>query len=204
MFPTRRAAAVVVVAVVLIPLLGGCARYEYDLVAPPELARHVGTKADEVVRLDPLEYRFRTVENRLVMSVFNPTSDPITLLGGQSYVVAPSGQSHPLRVRTIAPGAFIRLVLPPMRPYFRSSGPTFGIGLGVGISSRRYYGRGFYPGPFHDPFWDEPRYYTYYDEADATYWDWRGETDVRVNLVYQRAGNSETFSDLFTFHRKKM
>jgi hypothetical protein len=30
--------------------LTGCARYEYDLVNPPDLARHIGGKADEVVR----------------------------------------------------------------------------------------------------------------------------------------------------------
>ena len=201
--PRFRTAACVVAICVLTPLLGGCARYEYDLVAPPELARHVGAKSDEVLRVDPLDYRLRTADNRLVVDIVNPTQDAITLLGGQSYVVAPSGQSHPLRVRTIAPGTYIRMILPPMRPYYRTRGPTFGIGLGVGISSR-FHGRGYFPGPFHDPFFDEPRYYALYDESDATYWDWNGETEVRLHLVYQRQGNAETFSDDFTFKRKKM
>ena len=200
---TRTSTAAATFALLWIPLLGGCARYEFDLVEPAELARHISSKAEAVVPLDPLEYRLRAVEGRLVMNILNPTDDPVTLLGAQSYVVAPSGQSHPLRSQTIAPHTFVRLILPPMRPYYRS-GPTFGIGVGVGIS-HRVHGRGFYRGPWgYDPFFDEPRYYTLYDESDVTYWDWKGETDVRLRLVFQRGANAKTFSDDFTFHRKKM
>src|SRR5689334_8058091 len=89
-------------------LLTGCARYEFDLVSPPNLARHIGGQSDEAVRIDPLEYRLRASENRLVMSIFNPTADPITLAGERSYVIAPDGQSHPLRTQTIAPNTFVR------------------------------------------------------------------------------------------------
>jgi hypothetical protein len=202
---SRTRFAAVAALVCWLPLLGGgCARYEFDLVEPAELARHVGGKGEEVVPIDPLEYRLRAVEGRLVMNVINPTGDPVTLLGAQSYVVAPGGQSHPLRWQTIAPHTFVRLILPPMRPYYRA-GPTFGIGVGVGVSHHHHYGGGFYPYPWmYDPFFDEPRYYTYYDESDVTYWEWKGESDVRIHLVYQRAGNAGTFSDDFTFHRKKM
>jgi hypothetical protein len=177
----------------------GCAHYEYDLVAPPELARHVGGDRDEVIRADPLEYRLRSYENRLVMDVFNPTGEPITLLGDRSSVVDPRGQSHPLRTQSIAPSAFIKLIFPPMRPVYQAN-PSIGIGLGVGFS-RAHYHRFGYAGVY-DPLWDEPQYYTYYDETDATYWDWQGETDVRMHLVYQRGQN--TFSQDFTFHRKKV
>src|SRR5205814_908677 len=79
-------------------------------------ARHIGAKADQVVRVDPLEYRLRSYDNRLVLSIFNPTQDPITLAGDRSYVVDPKDQSHPLRSQTIAPNTFVRLILPPMRP----------------------------------------------------------------------------------------
>jgi hypothetical protein len=178
---------------------GGCARYEYDLVSPPDLARHIGSKADEVLRVDPLEYRLRSFDNRLVVHVHNPTDDPVQLVGGQSYVVAPTGQSHPLRGQTIAPGTFIKLIFPPPRPYYPASHPNFGIGFGVGISRRVSAG---YSSPLYDPLWNEPRYYTYYDENDATYWDWDGQTDAKVHLAFQRGGN--TFAHDFTFHRKKM
>ena len=98
--------------------------------------------SEEVVRIDPLEYRLRSYENRLVVNVFNPTPDPVTLAGERSYVVAPNGQSHPLRGQTIAPDTFVKMILPPMRPYYRESGPNIGFGLGVGISSRGHYRSG--------------------------------------------------------------
>src|SRR4051812_15880749 len=113
-----------------LPFAGGCTHYEYDLTAPPELTRHIGAKSDELIRIDPLEYRLRTVEDRLVLSIFNTTDQPITLLGDRSYTVSPAGQSHPLRGQTIAPHAYIRIILPPMQPFYRETGPAFGIGIG--------------------------------------------------------------------------
>ncbi len=182
--------------IVALSLLSGCAHYEYDLTNPPDLARHIGGKSDEIVRVDPLEYRLRTYENRLVMSIFNPTPDPITLMGDRSYVVDPAGQSHPLRSQTIAPNTYVRLILPPMRPGYYESG---------GFSSIRGRRFGGYRAAGYDPFfYDEPRYYTYYDESDNTYWTWEGESPVRLHLAYQRGGSREPFAHDFTFHRKKM
>jgi hypothetical protein len=177
----------------------GCARYEYDIVNPPDLARHIGEKHDEVVQAGPLEYRMRSYESRLVVDVFNPTGDPVTLAGERSFVVAPNGQSHPFRTQTIGPSAFVKLILPPMRPYYRAGGPTIGFGVGVGLSRGRY-------GPGYSRFgaigYDEPQYFTYYDESDATYWTWEGETDARVHLMYQAGGRELTHE--FVFHRRKM
>jgi hypothetical protein len=253
--------AAVVLAVSWIPLLGGgCAHYEYDLVEPPELARHVG-KSEVVVPKEPLEYRMRTVENRLVIHVINPTDEPVTLIGQQSYIVSPGGQSHPLRPQTIAPHTFIPLILPPMRPYYYYPYyPTWGWGFGVVGVGGHFHGGGHHHGNgggsgghgsaagggghgggggghgggghrghhrgghvsysvgvssgFYDPFYYWPPYYgppyygpVYYmgdDETDPVYWEWKGETDVRVHLVFQRGTNARTFSDDFTFHRKKM
>jgi hypothetical protein len=191
-------------------LSSGCAHYEYDLVNPPDLARHIGTTADAVVQVDPLEYRLRTYENRLVMSVVNPTPDPITLAGDRSYVVDPAGQSHPLRIQTIAPDTYIRLIFPPMRPGYYQSSPS--IGIGFGVSYNHYHGgagggghRYGYGAFGYDPFfYDQPQYYTYYDESDNTYWNWEGESAVRMHLVYFRAGSREPFMQDFTFARKKM
>jgi len=186
----------------MIFLLGGCAHFEYELTSPADLSRHIGFKEDEVIQRDPLEYRLRAVEDRLVMSIYNPTNDSIGLLGDRSYVVSPGGQSHPIRSQTIAPHTFIKLILPPMRPFYQDSGPTFGIGIGLS-SGYGYRGYRRYDSFYHG-FYDYgyPRYISYYDPADATYWNWEGESDVRIHLVFER--NKETFAQDFAFHRKKM
>src|SRR5215207_3085901 len=104
----------------------GCARYEYTLTQPPDLARHIGAQSDQVVDVDPLQYRLRTVDNRLVVRIYNQTDEPIELLGDKSFVVDPDGQSRPLRGQTIAPHAFMKLIFPPIRPRVYDPGPTFG------------------------------------------------------------------------------
>ena len=170
-------------------LLGtSCARYEYDVVSPPHAAGHVGRKADHTFALDPLEYKLRTVDNRLVVRVYNPTSEDVTLLGGRSAAVDPDGQSHPLITQTIAPGgSFIKLIIPPPRPRVYGGGSTFGIGVGVGSYPHHHH--------HHDrssidhwPDDDGPRYMTVYDDSDTYYWDWKGEGQARLNLVYARGG----------------
>ena len=184
----------------LLPLLFlvGCAKYEYDIVDPPDLTAHVGTKSDVVTEVDPLVYRWRTADNRLVVRVENPTDEPIMLLGERSTAVSPDGESHPLRGQTIAPHSHAKLILPPPRPRVYDSGPTFGVGVGVHSSTHHpHHG---YPG--HDPYWDGPRYLAVYDDANAIYWDWKGETVVRLTLVYRRG--DQTFSHPFTIRRKKM
>ena len=194
-------------------LLGGCARYEYDLVHPPELRRHVGPKTDQVIRLDSIEYRLRTVDNRLVMRAYNRSDVPLQLLGEQSVVVAPDGESHPIRGRTIPPGSYVKLIFPPPRPRIQNYGPTFGVGVGVGYSSHdRYHGVVGASPNVHDPLYDHgPAYLTMYEPAEALYWDWQGETDARMILVYRRAGPSAATAPAsseirheFTFHRRKM
>ena len=186
----------------LLPLIvlcfaSGCAKYEYDIVNPPDLHAHIGTKVDATTSVDPLSYHWRTVDNRLVVQIFNPTSDPIELLGAKTTVVAPDGQSHPIRGQTIAPNSHAKLILPPPRPHVYDSGPTFGVGVGMQVDARD---RGF---PY-DPYYDDtrPRYLTIYDDASALYWDWNGETEVRLSLVYQRG--EQSFRHEFTIKRKKM
>jgi hypothetical protein len=176
----------------------GCAHYEYNITKPPELSRHVGTKLDEVVARDPLEYRLRTVENLLVMRVYNQTDGPIMLMGDRSYVVDPSGQSHPLLPQTIAPRSFIKLIFPPQRPVIQRSGPSIGIGVGTSIGSARH--RYDYSG-YNDPFYNEPRYFTIADN-DTLYWNWNDESDVRMTLLFQQG--DRTFTHEFTVARKKM
>jgi hypothetical protein len=179
----------------------GCARYEYDLVQPPELTRHIGTKVDQVVAVEPLEYRLRTADNRLVMRVFNPTTQPIELLGPRSSVVDPQGQSHPLRSQSIAPQSFIKLIFPPLRPRLYDAGPTFGVGVGVYSGGARHRHRRFIDDPYPAAY-DAPRYVAVYDEGDTYYWDWSGTGEARINLAY-RQGDRE-FRHEFTFRRVKM
>ena len=209
----RASRAILVLSLLL--CVGGCASYEYDLTQPADLRRHVGTKTDTVVPIDPLEYRLRTVDNRLVMRIFNPTDEAIQLIGERSTVVDPDGQSHPLRAQTIAPHSFIKLVLPPLKPYVYDPGPTFGFGVGTHVGSAYgpyyspfyspyyypYYSHYWYGAPY-GPTYYEPRYFYVYDEGDNRYWDWKGETDARMTLVFARG--EKQFTHELAFHRKKM
>ena len=183
----------------------GCTRYEFDLVNPPNLARHVGADKPVEVTLDPLTYRLQTAESRLVMQVHNPTDGPVRLLGDQSIVVDPRGQSHPLRGQAIAAGSFIKLIFPPLRPTLEPRGPVIGIGVGGYVSSGGYYrNRYVHGGAFgYDPAIDGPRYYSLYDPGDGTYWEWDGEGKARVILVFQR-GDQKPFSHEFVFRRKRV
>lgn len=196
----RRPPIIVLLALTLLSTLSGCARYEYDIVQPADLAQHMGSDGDVVFARDPLLYRMRTYENHLVIQIHNPTTQPITLMGGQSFVVDPQGQSHPLRTRTIAPDAFIKLILPPEPPDLVPAGPTLGIGLDVGTVHP--YGPGGMYGLVDDPFWYTPRYYMAVDPEGAP-WTWRDEGDVRLGLVFQR-WNGPPFDQQFVFHRRKM
>lgn len=203
-----------IVALVSLAGSAACARYEYDLVSPPDLARHVPSKGFAEATVErpeapALRYEMTSYDNRLVLQVHNPGDAPVKLLGDQSTAVDPGGQSHPLRGQTIAPGSFVKLVLPPMPPQVVPSGPRFGIGIGGAFGSGRHYGRGYGPGygfgygSSFDPWYDTPRYYAISDEEGGLYWNWEGETPVRLTLVFQR-GAEKAFTHEFTFKRRKV
>jgi hypothetical protein len=176
----------------------GCAKYEYSLVKPEELSRHVGTKVDAVVTIDPLEYRMLTVDNRLVLRIFNPNQQPVELLGARSATVDPKGQSHPLRSQTIVPGSFIKLIIPPIQPkvYDPYYGPNWGMGVGAGVRASSH-------SHCHSAANSSgPVYLMMMDESDTYYWDWSGEGECRLLLVYNRAGKE--FTHEFLFRRQKM
>jgi hypothetical protein len=181
----------------LLVCMTGCAKYEFDLNRPENLRTRIGRKEDAIVRLDPLEYRMRSYDGRLIMRIYNPTNDPIQLLGAQSVAVDPNGQAHPLPTLTIAPQSFIKLILPPPPPTVERAGPSVGFGVGYsrGFRHRREFG-------YTEYYYDEPRYYSVYEPGNPYFWDWSGETDVRITLVYGRAGR--TFRDEFVFHRVKV
>lgn len=180
--------------VMLASFLCGCARYEYDLTQPPGLARHIGP-APTTLPVDPLVYQLQTVDNHLVMDIRNPANEPILLLGERSVIVDPEGQSHRLMSQTIAPHSFIRLVLPPFPEVYEWDEPYWAGGYGgywYYRGPRRYY-RGYYG------FYAEPGYAVVYDSSNPAYFDWSGETDVRMTLRFDRAGKQ--FDHSFAFHR---
>ena len=189
-----------------VTLAGGCARYEYDLVRPPELARHVGAKAWQVVPLDPLEYRLRTSDNRLVMLVYNRGERMVRLSEADSAAVDPKGESHSVTGRTILPGSYVKLIFPPPQATVRSA-PSLGLGVGVGYG--HIYGVPYrdglgFGGPYYGPYDDlSPRDYSVYDPNNRTYFDWPGESEVRISLAYEPEGG-ERFRQEFVFRRRKM
>lgn len=200
---TRRAAcyktgmkhASAVALLLAVCLSAGCAHYEYDIVGPPDLRQHVGDQADLVFSRSPLVYRLRSYENHLVIRIQNPTPQPIQLLGGQSYIVDPKGQSHPLSMVTIAPQAFIKLILPPVPPEPVPTGPAIGFGYMVAdIES-----------PALNPLWTDRWIRPAYAAAGFAddYWTWEGEADVRASYTF-RQGDQPPFTHAFVFHRRKV
>jgi hypothetical protein len=185
-------------AILLLSLLTGCARYEYQLQKPEQFAGHIGSKADYVVKLEPMEYRFRSVSSRLVVQIYNPTDQNIQLKGNESYVVDPQGQSHPLRSLAIAPNSFGKIIIPPPRPQVSDTGPTIGFGVGTYIGEGHHHHHDVHC----DAMVDHPIYLDIYDEGDSYYWDLSGEGELRLRLTYQRT--DKTFSDEFTIRRVKM
>jgi hypothetical protein len=174
----------------LAALLTGCAQYRYDLTQPPALARPI-TAAPVTLSVNPLAYTLQAVENHLVIRLDNPTTQPILLEGERSVIVDPGGESHPLASRTIAPGTYIKLILPPLMLHAYYARPIF-----VATDYRMAVYRGYV--------YDEPAYEIIDDPGDPTFFRWEGETDLRMTLTFQRADSAaETFVHSFVFHRRK-
>lgn len=181
-------------ALIFLTLLSGCATYEFDITHPPEFSRHISRKADESFTRDDLDYRLRAVEGRLVVRIYNTADNDVRILGARSTLVDPHLQSRPIRSQTIAPGAFVKLILPPLAPQLRPSGPS--ITIGGGISSGGGSGIGLGTG-FHDG----PDYYEV-DDNSGFYWEWDGASDVRLTLTFERA--AQIFTHTFAISRVKL
>jgi hypothetical protein len=189
----------------LLPLLAlfltGCAEYQYDLVQPPALARHVGP-TQTVVPDGPLVYRLQSYDSYLIMLIENPSNGPIRLDGERSVIIDPQGESHPLLTQIIAPHTFIKLILPPPAVVLYSSDDPYfgwpGYGYwGYGQYGRYRYWRGGY-------YYGGPSYVEVYQPPDPFSFVWEGETDVRMNLTFERpAPGAPAFEQSFVFHRRK-
>ena len=73
-----------------------------------------------------------------------------------------------------------------------------------------YHYGAFWPGYWgshnlYDPWYYDPYYFDVYDGGDASFWEWEGETSVRLILSYVRGGErGEGFQHKFVFGRKKV
>ncbi len=177
--------------------LEGCAHFEFDIVKPAEFTAHVGSKSPLHIERAPLRYRMQAVEGRLVMWIDSPGPGSVRLLGDQSVVVDPDGASHPLESRTIAPGSFIKLVLPPMRPVVGPAGPALHFGVGTGGMHRI---ENETPAVYDRPVGLSAGAARIEDDA---YWDWEGQTPVRMTLRFV-IGEQAPFDHDWTILRKKM
>jgi hypothetical protein len=174
-----------IILIALSGLFAGCARHEFDLLEPPELAQRIGREMPAVIERAPLVYRLQSAEGRLVMTIRNPTDQPVVLLGERSYVVDPEGQSRPLPTQAIAPASYIKLIFPPLRD--PRAAPRFGIGFGVMRTGTMRMD-------------DEPVLLSA-GRADP-YWRWRDEAPVRMRLVFQVG--ADTFAQDFVFRRVRV
>lgn len=125
---------------VAVAMAGGCAGYGLSLVRP--IAAPVSDDRPTAFAIDSLRYTVQSAEGHLVLDVYNPTDRTVRLDGRASSVVDPAGQSHPLFDQTIAPDAHVKVIEPPLRPWY---GRPLELQLG-----------GTEPGPDGPAFWDWP------------------------------------------------
>src|SRR4051812_37122408 len=120
-------------AMVPLALTGGCTNYAYDVTPPGTPTYRVPSDQFWTVKSGPVDLRFRTSDNHLVVQVWNPGSDPVQIVGDKSAVVDPSGRSHAVRTQLIPPGAFARFIIPPVLETVSTGPPvTFSVGVGGG------------------------------------------------------------------------
>lgn len=166
------------VAVALV--LNGCVSFVYRVVEPPGVPSLI---ADQhvVLHYPPLEYQLSKSDNRLLMTINNPTEDRITLLGNASVVVDPNGLSHPIRTQVIGPHSYTGFYLPPPARYVAYPDYWWGYGWGGWYGPYGPYGP--YWGPYYGP---PPVSYA----RITTPFDWTWKTGpARLTLTYQSKTN---------------
>jgi hypothetical protein len=170
----------------------GCAQFEFDVTpSGSNQPVHVATTDDAHLADDPLRYRFRADDGRLVMWIENPTGDSIELLGDKSSVIDPDDVDHPLHGRTIGPLSSIKEILPPLESQGEQAAPNSLTPL--------------------NPY-DEPGFIAVpgIGQADSTgadsqeglyMWQWDDESEIHIHLVFVQ--NGRQFEQRFTIHRVK-
>ena len=170
--------------IMLLTLASGCVSYRHEIVAPESLAGEIGD-SPLVTRVDPVRIEWRTLDNRLIVQIFNDTDTPVRLRGDRSAIVEPTGQSMSMRPQSIPPASFAKLILPP-RLLVESDDPQVGmfggtgtrgtgVGMGVGFGSR------------------SSRY------VDA--WNWKPDQQIRLELVFEQ--DEALTTHMFTVVRRR-
>lgn len=194
-------------ALLLIVLLTGCAKYDFVIVEPEALKQRI---SEEPVRIETanLTYHMQARTNALVIQVFNPSAQPIQLLGERSHVVDAYGYSRPINSAVIGANAYAQFMLPPAQPYYTVYRPYWGHGYYADPYPYGYpvYGRPFphYYSPtiYRGGYYHDVEYIEYSDPNDPANWVWKGDTSARLSLTYQREDNS-TFREEFTIRKVK-
>ena len=190
---------------ILAVLVAGCAKYQYVLIEPGAGDQVIVPKKRLVVPMEPITYRLGTVDRHLLVRVANPTDEAIRIIGDRSYVVDPEGETHPVGGGTIAPHAYIDLMLPPPPKVYRGyTNYHGGFGWGYGRWHRPYgwggYGWGYPHGGWYDPWYYEPSTYTV-EVYGPCHWDWKTGT-VRLHLSYERG--EKRFEQTLAVLRRKV
>jgi hypothetical protein len=182
-------------AMLPLALLGGCTNYAYDVTPPGTPTYRVPTDHFWTVQSGPVDFRFRTADNHLVVQVWNPGSDPVQIVGDKSAIVDPYGRSHAVRTQLIPPGAYARIIIPPVLETVAAGPPvSFSVGVVGGYGGHGHgHWHGAYYGGFYDPFWyDSPPYYAVVG-GDQAYWEWDGAGgEARIILVVDQKGQQTT------------
>lgn len=173
-----------IVVLLFLTLASGCVSYRHQVVAPEQFAGEIGD-SPLVTHVDPVRIEWRTLDNRLIVQIFNDTDAAVRLRGDRSAIVDPTGQSMSFPSQSIPPASFAKLILPP-RVLIEQDDPQIGmfggtgsrgsgVGMGVGFGSR------------------SSRY------VDA--WSWKPDQSIRLELVFERGEVLTTHS--FTVIRRK-
>lgn len=167
--------------------LSGCATYEHSVTAPPAMAVRI-SKDEQRIDRDELIYWLRTCDNRLVLRIENAGPQTVRMIGEDSWLVTPDGQSRLLFTQVIAPASYIELILPSPGRRDRG-GPRIGIGVGVGSD----FGGGPYVGPGIGV-GTEAR-------NGGGDWAWPPGREVRIRLTFRRDETPLTHDWTFTRQR---
>jgi hypothetical protein len=183
---------VILLGIGLTSLSGGCAQFEFDVTpAGSNEPVHVATTDDAHLSDNPLRYRFRADDGRLVMWIENPTQVAIELLGRKSSVIDPDDVDHPLHGRTIGPMSSIKEILPPLESQGEQAAPN-------SLTPINPYDQ---PGFIAVPGIGQPDSIAGDSQESLYMWQWDDESEIHIHLVFIQSGRQ--FEQRFTIHRVK-
>jgi hypothetical protein len=156
---------------------------------PPEVAQVI-TEQPVTMDYPPLSYQMAERKDRLAIEIHNPSQEILNLVPDRSYIIDPGRQTMPLGGGTIAPQSHIAFLLPPEPPRMRT-GPSFGIGVGVGTT--------FYNGPFSST---GVGVSSGHSITGPQLWNWK-QGQVTLHLTYS-GGDTNQFEHELIFVREKV